>query len=257
MKAGVYQCDGAGLTPPQRLEKLAAAVDGKGLDLVVCPELFLTGYNVGAELHSQAEAANGELAGQLCAKARALRCAIVAGLPEIEGRTVYNSAICVDAEGKSLARHRKLAIPPGFERDWFTAGSEVTMFMLAGIKCALLICYDIEFPETVRAACLAGAEVVIAPTALGKQWDQVATKVVPSRAFENGCYMLYANHAGSEADLTYAGLSCIVGPDGRDIARADEREQLICATVDAAKVLAARQRLPYLAELTCLKPKLA
>jgi len=257
LHAGVFQCDGAGLTPSQRLEKLAHAIAGKGLDLVVCPELFLSGYNVGDELCSLAETADGPACAATAKLASATGTAIVAGLPEREDDEVYNTAICFDAKGRAIARHRKLAIPPGFERNWFTPGNTLTGFSLGGIRCALLICYDVEFPETVRAACQSGAEVIIAPTALGTQWDQVATCVIASRAFENGCYMLYANHAGREGDLDFAGLSCIVGPDGRDVARAGVAEQLVTATLDAGKVKAARERLPYMAELAALKPKLA
>lgn len=257
LKAGVYQCDGAGLTPGERLDKLATAIAGRKLDLVVCPELYLSGYNIDDKLHSLAEPADGRLCQATAKLAKAYGTAIVAGFPERDGDVVYNSAICIDATGKQIALHRKLAIPPGFERNWFTPGGKMTIFDLGGIKCALLICYDVEFPETVRAACSAGVEIVIAPTALGSQWDQVATRVIPSRAFENGCYMLYSNHAGSEGELAYSGLSCIVDPDGRDVARAGSEEELITAILDTQHVAAARRRLPYMLELEELVPKLA
>jgi predicted amidohydrolase len=257
LRAGVFQCDGAGLSPARRLEKLKAAIDGKGLDLVICPELFLTGYNVGDELRSLAEPAKGALCAATARLAQSTGTAIVAGFPEGADDAIYNTAVCIDAQGTTIAHHRKLAIPPGFERDHFTPGDRITSFTLAGMKCALLICYDVEFPETVRAACEAGAEVILAPTALGAQWDQVAACVIPTRAFENGCYLVYANHAGTEGDIDYAGLSCIAGPDGRDVARAGAHEEMIIATLHADKVKAARERLPYLPELAALKPKLA
>jgi predicted amidohydrolase len=59
MKTAIFQCDGAGLTPQARLGKLARAIEGQGLDLVVCPELFMSGYHVGEQLHELAEAADG------------------------------------------------------------------------------------------------------------------------------------------------------------------------------------------------------
>lgn len=257
MKAGVLQSDGAGLTLHARLDKLAAAISGKRLDLVVCPELFMSGYHVAEQLHVLAEPADGSMARATAALARAAGTAIVYGYPERDGASVYNSAAVISADGRLLANHRKLAIPPGSETNWFSPGSGLTMFKLGTMKCAVLICYDAEFPEAVRAACLAGAETVIVPTALSSQWDQVAERVIPARAFENGCWLLYANHAGAENGLTYHGGSCIVTPQGRDAARAGSGEELITATLDATTVAAARARLPYFSDLAALRPRLA
>lgn len=257
LKAGIFQSNGAGLKPVERLANLEEAIADQQLDLVVCPELFMSGYNVGSQLHELAETADGPFAQRVAELAQQAGTAICYGYPERDGETVYNSALVVSAAGHVLANHRKLAIPPGFEQNFFASGDQLTRFELGGIKCALVICYDVEFPETIRAACTAGAEIIIIPTALGTQWDQVAHRVVPARAFENGCYALYANHAGSEGDITYAGASCIVGPDGRDVARAGEEPQLVTATLEAARVAAARQRLPYLSDLVALRAKLA
>ncbi len=257
IRAGIYQSDGANSSPEQRLVGLATAITGQKLDLVVCPELFMSGYNAGRNLHDFAEPADGAFARAVAELARQTGTAVCYGYPERDGQAVYNSALVVSGTGEALANHRKLAIPPGFEQDYFASGDQLTLLDLHGMNCALVICYDVEFPEIVRAACLAGAQVVIAPTALGAQWDQVAHRVIPTRAFENGCYVVYANHAGVEGDITYAGASCIVDPAGRDVVRAGEGPQLISGKLEASRVAAARQRLPYFADLVALRPKLA
>ena len=87
------------------------------------------------------------------------------------------------------------------------------------LRIALLICYEIEFPEAARNAALNGADLILAPTALGAQWGVVAHKLVPTRAFENGIFIAYANHAGREGEIEYLGESCIVDPMGNDLAR--------------------------------------
>ena len=69
---------------------------------------------------------------------------------------------------------------------------------------------------------------------------------MPARAFENGVYVCYANHCGHENGLDYLGSSCIVGPDGRDLARAGPGAELIFARLERERVAAARARLPYL-----------
>jgi 5-aminopentanamidase len=257
MRAGVFQCNGAGLSPQARLDKLAAVIEGRNLDLVVCPELFMSGYHVADQVRALAEPASGPFAQGAATLARKTSTAIVYGYPERDGSMVYNSALAIGAGGATLANHRKLAIPPGSEEGHFIAGTGLTLLSLGGMRCAILICYDAEFPEAVRAACLAGAETVIVPTALSSQWDQVADRVIPARAFENGCWLLYANHAGTENGLTYHGGSCILTPQGRDAARAGADEELISAVLDQPSVTAARQRLPYFRDLADLRPRLA
>ena len=74
---------------------------------------------------------------------------------------------------------------------------EPEIFEIGGLKAALLICYDVEFPESVRALALAGAELVIVPTALMQPFDVVAKTIVPARAYENQLFVAYANRCGS------------------------------------------------------------
>jgi len=106
----------------------------------------------------------------------------------------------------------------------------------------------VEFPETVRSAALAGAHLVIAPTALSDRWPVVARQVIPTRAFENGLFVAYANHAGAHGDVSYLGESCIVGPDGRDLARAGAAPSVIAAALDPAAITAAREAIPFLTD---------
>ncbi len=256
MRAAVFQCAGGGLSPEQRLQRLKETISGQRLDLVVCPELFMSGYNAGDALVNLAEPSDGAFAEAIASLARANNTAIAYGYPEHTEEGIYNSALCIDRNGRLLANHRKLLLPPGFESRYFKAGQELTLFDLNGFRCAFLICYDVEYPESVRAAVEAGAELIIVPTALARNWGVVANKLIPTRAFENGCWMIYANHAGTDNDITYYGGSCIVAPDGEDAARAGSDETLISANLDPASVTAARTRLPYLQEVSELRVKL-
>jgi len=256
MKTGVFQMAGGGLSPDERLARLDGALTGTGLDLVLCPELFLSGYDVGGAIHDRAEPVDGPFRERMAALARNHGTVIVYGYPERAGDTVYNSALALGPDGATLANHRKLAIPPGFESRYFAQGEGLTFFEIGGLRCAILICYDVEFPETVRAAAEAGAQVVLVPTALVEVWPVVAHRLVPARAFENGVWLLYANHAGKEGASNYLGASCIVAPDGKDAVRAGAGEALIVADVDAARVTAAQERLPYLRKVADLRRRL-
>ena len=179
MKIALYQSALGGLEPARRLERLGAALAdpaAQAADLLVCPELFMSGYAVGEALHRFAEPADGPFATAVARLARANGRAILYGYPERDGDRVYNSAICFGPNGERIANHRKLVLPPGFEAKFFTCGDALTFFSLGGMKVALLVCYDIEFPEAVRAMALEGAEIVIAPTALKAIWKSVATE---------------------------------------------------------------------------------
>lgn len=112
----------------------------------------------------------------------------------------------------------------------------------------LLICYDVEFPEAVRAHALAGVDLVAVPTALMRPYDIVADTIVPARAYENQLFVAYANRCGAEAELNYCGRSCVVAPDGNDLARAGASEELIFAAVEPAAYQASRISNPYLAD---------
>ncbi len=245
MRIGVFQSAGGGLSPQQRLGRLAMAMSQQAIDLVVCPELFMSGYNVGESLAELAEPQTGAFAQQVAKLAISSGSAILYGYPERDGERIFNSALCIDKQGQVIASHRKLLLPPGFESDHFDCGAGLTLFNLNGVCCAILICYDAEFPEAVRAVVKAGASLVCVPTALTQEWGSVAFNMMPTRAFENGAWLAYANHAGSENGVNYFGASCIVAPDGKDSARAGREETLISAEFSAERVAAARARLPY------------
>ena len=256
MRAGVFQCAPGGLTPGGRLARLSDALRHERLDLVVCPELFLSGYDVGDSLVKLAETSDGPFSRQVARLARSSGTAIVYGYPERDGDRVYNAAVCIDSAGQLVANHRKMLLPPGVEGRYFTPGDRLTLFDLDGVRCSILICYEAEYPEAVRAAAEAGATVVLVPTALVDDWGSVALQMMPTRAFENGIWLLYANHAGTENGARYLGASCIVAPDGKDAARAGIGEELILADLDLKRATAAQARLPYLTGVGRLRPML-
>lgn len=257
MRTGIFQAASAGQSLDERLDNIDGILKGEALDLLVCPELYLSGYNLGDKLRELARPANGEYATAIARLAVKFQCAIVYGYPELaaDGR-LFNSAHCVDGEGNSVANHRKLILPPGSAESVFDSGSALSLFQLGAFKCALLICYDAEHPEAVRAAAQAGAHIIIVPTALDENWGFVATQMMPTRAFENGVWLLYANHAGAENGLRYLGGSCIVAPNGTDAARAGDQQALVTAEIDLLQVTAAQECLPYLSGATQLTAKL-
>ncbi|MFZ5675119.1 MAG: carbon-nitrogen hydrolase family protein [Pseudomonadota bacterium] len=242
----VYQAGLAGVPPAGKLDRLGQAIArGPHADLVVCPELFQSDYRAGQRLRPSAEAAE-EFAQGVAGIAAAHDCAIAYGYPEATEGRLHNSARVIASDGRTLANHRKLRLPGEYENTWFTCGDRLTDFALGDWRLAVLICYDIEFPELVRSCARRGAHLMIAPTALSDDWSVVSEKIVPARAFENGVFVAYANHAGRDSEFRYLGGSCIVGPDGRDRVRAGREEGLHAARLLPQDIAGARAKLKYL-----------
>ena len=248
MKLGVYQCAAAGRSPDERLAVLDRCMTGRRLDLLVCPELFLSGYNAGEAHQRLAETPEtGPFAGGIKALAERHGTAIAYGYPEQGEGVLYNSVALVDARGRVLANHRKrLPAPGSFEENVFADGAGVTFADLGDWRLAMIICYEVEFPESLRQAARGGANLVIVPTALGADWGVVAEHVVPVRAFENGIWLAYAGHAGEEGGARYYGGSRIADPMGRVVAEAGQAETVIEAALSLDAVTMAQARLPYL-----------
>lgn len=247
LRAAIYQYECRNESPAERLQRLDRMLDehqGK-LDLVICPELFLSGYNVGDRIRQLAEPRNGPAARVAATLASKHGTALIYGYPEQSGSVIYNAAACIDRNGRTIAHHRKLRLPNAFEKNYFATGDDYTLFELNGWSIAILVCYDVEFPEAVRACAARGAQLVVAPTALKKEWAFVARSMIPTRAFENRFFVAYANYCGREGSFEYLGESCFAGPDGRLIA-GGAAEALVTAELNQADIATARQALTYL-----------
>jgi predicted amidohydrolase len=213
----------------------------------MAPELFLTGYAIGDDIARLAEPADGDSAGAVAEIAGRHGLAIAYGYPERHGETVHNSAQLISADGGRLANYRKTHLFGCFERDHFEPGGQpVVQAELNGLTVGLMICYDVEFPENVRAHALAGTDLLVVPTAQMHPFQFVAESVIPVRAFENQLYVAYVNRVGREGEFEFVGLSTLAGPDGVARARAGRGEELVFADADPVALAASREANPYL-----------
>jgi len=255
LRIALWQCEQRPLDVAGNLARLATAAAraaADGADLLLVPEMFLTGYAIGSEAtHRLAEPADGPSARAIAALARQHGVAIAWGYPERCGFFVFNAAQCVDAQGQVVGQHRKVQLFGAADRAAFSAGEAFSpVFMLCGWRAALLICYDLEFPEAMRTAALAGAELVLVPTANMVGFDAVPLTLLPARAYENQCFVAYANCCGREGEgaaaLAYGGLSGVAAPDARLLAQAGRGEAWLLADLDPADP--ARRLNSYLAD---------
>lgn len=238
---GAYQC-----TSPagdlakglDRVERALSVAKERGVDLLTMPELLLPGY---------VAATRGPPEGWQAALARlqelvgAHQTALVIGLPEYAGDAWYNTAVAFGPDGKVLARYRKIQLYGELERDAFCPGERYVTFDYRGHRLGLLVCYDVEFPEHVRALARQGCEAILVPTANMQPFDCVNRLLVPARAIENAITIAYANYSGSEAHLTFTGQSLVARGDDR-VRRIETGEGLVSlATVAEGELPLATQ----------------
>lgn len=250
MRIAVYQGSGKPGEVATNLAAVAKAAHeaaGKGARLVIFPEAFLTGYNIGQRAHELAEPHDGPSPKELGHIAASAGIAILTGYYERAGDLVHNAAILVDRDGEVRANYRKCHLYGTMEKSLFSCGEGLTLATLDDFKVGILICYDIEFPEPARQLALSGAELIAVPTSLMSPGDIVATTMIPARACENQLFVAYANRIGREGDLDYVGQSCVAGPDGRTLVSAGrDEERLLYADLDRRAIAEARERYCYL-----------
>lgn len=221
----------ANVTTVEQTCQIAASLN---VDVVVFPELFLSGYNLGPALGNLAIPSDGDVIAKLRAVAKSNHVAIIVGFPEQLGDAIFNTAIVISRDGDVAAIHRKVFLFGNTEKQQFQRGDNFPVFVLAGRICGLSICYDIEFPEVSRSFKKRGAEIIFVPTANMVPYYNVPTTLVRARALENSLVVVYVNLTGTEGNQTYTGQSCIIAPDGNDIVRAGSDPAILVADVGPA-----------------------
>lgn len=243
--AGVPDDLGATVTETGRVAALAA---GQGANLLVFPEGFLTGYHIPGLAPGDLPGVEDALA-EIARIAARERLALVMGTHLDTPEGLRNAAVAVSATGAELGRYHKRALFGGWEQATFRPGSTALRFDCGGLRVGVAICYDVEFPELIRAEAQAGCDLVVVPTALMAPHDRVALQVVPVRAMENQVFVGYANRSGQEPGLEFVGLSCICGPSGEVLSRAGEAAELLLADLDRATIARARAEACYIDDL--------
>lgn len=243
-----------------------------GARLILLQELHNTLYFCQVEdptLCDLAEPIPGPTTERLGALAQELGVVIVASLFERRAAGLYhNTAVVLDTDGRIAGRYRKMHIPddPGFyEKFYFTPGDlGFSPIDTAVGRLGVLVCWDQWYPEAARLMALAGAELLLYPTAIGWNPDDPAAEQARQReawitiqrahAVANGMPVLACNRTGQEPDpsgqtagIHFWGSSFIAGPQGEILAQAaEDAPQILTATIDLAHGEAVRRIWPFL-----------
>jgi len=193
-----------------KMKRQITTAASAGAEMILFPELFLSGYCVPAEqMKKVAEERNGPSFQELSKAAKEANIAVLYGYPEVDrssgSEVFYNSAQLINKDGSSLANYRKSHLwidDMGYEKV-FKPGKEFENIVdCCGIKIGILICFDVEFPECARTLALKGVQLIAVPTAVFyTRFQNIPRILVPSRARENGVHIAYVNRYVQEPDL--------------------------------------------------------
>ena len=215
-------------------EELVRKAAADGADVVMLPETWNLGFFPRENLAELADP-NGEKVQSLFGTlAREVRVNIVAGSAvTVRGEKVFNTAYVFDREGACVAAYDKthLFTPMG-EHEYFTPGDHLCSFTLEGVRCGIIICYDLRFPELTRSLVLQGADLLFVPA----EWPAVRMlhwkTLNRARAIENQIFLACCNGCGTAGETVYGGHSAIDDPWGSVLAEAGEGEEIITADCD-------------------------
>lgn len=241
MRIGIFQFEPKPKAVEENLRKITSHLANFQADLVVLPELSLTGYLFSSrkELARYAQPIpNSPVCNHLLNFTAQHNINIVLGIAESAGEKIYNSAILVTTNG-TIHIYRKVHLFME-EKDLFDPGNlPFPVFTLGGTRIGMLICFDYFFPESGRTLALHGAQIICHPANLILNYAQSMTV---TRAQENRVFWLLANRIGTEEQngkkVSFTGASQIIAPDGAILYRASpEKEELTVLEINPAVAL--------------------
>lgn len=232
------------------LDIIKDSIKGSDAELLIFPEMFLTGYTLGDDVFKMAMSLDDPPIREIEEACGDHDKNIVFGFPErsskIKGQ-VHNSACLVGPSGV-MGSYKKMHLVdfgPFEEYAYFTPGSEPFTADINGYRIGLLICYDIFFPELVKYYAISGADLVICISASPSMTRRFFESVMTARAIENTVFFAYSNLTGFDSRMDFWGGSTVIGPRGDVISKAPYYEEAsVIARIDERSLRTARRNRP-------------
>ena len=238
-----------------KIKKIVAKAKKQGAELVIFPELSLTGYVVRDEIYDLAERIPGSSTRMMEDIAKKNQIHLVFGMPEISDKTeatLHNSAVLIGPEGL-IGKYHKMYLPTHSifeEKRYFRPGYQTAVFDTELGKLGLIICYDIYFPEVTRLTRLKGAELIICISASPGVRRSFFEVLTVARAIENTAFLAFVNLAGIQDGLQFWGGSRLIGPSGRILVQAKyDEEDFVTGEVNYPDIRSIEAFVPTLRDL--------
>ena len=225
-------------SPGDNIDQLIAEITSVAkrfpwVSMIVAGELC--GYGANTEF---AQCMPGDAESRLCRAAAEHNLWIIPGsLYELRDGAIFNTTPVIDPQGTVIARYRKIFPFRPYEHG-IAPGNEFVVFDVPEVgRFGISICYDMWFPETIRAMVWQGAEVILHPTMTGTIDRGRELLIAQSNAVCNQCYLLDVNNAGDLGN----GRSIFVGPEGEVLHQSGEQTEIVPLQLDLERVRAARR----------------
>jgi (R)-amidase len=228
------------------IETIGRADVAGGTKLIVFPEATLSGFPTRENVADVAQSLDGPALTSVRDAARRAGVSVAVGLAEREGARFYNTTVLVDDKGEIALRYRKTHLWAS-DVGVFTPGDRFETCLWNGLTVGLLICYDIEFPETARAVAALDADLLVVTNGNMDPFGPVHRRAITARAMENQMFALMVNRCGTGDDnLTFPGESALVDPFGEIVTAAGAQETLLGVDIDFKRLEASREHYRYL-----------
>ena len=227
-------------------ENLIGAAIKDAPDVIVLPETWNTGFFPKENLAALADRDGYAVKDRIGSLAKKYRVNIVAGsVSNVRDGAVYNTAYVFDRSGNCIATYDKTHLfSPMGENSFYQAGDHLCQCELDGIRCGLIICYDLRFPELTRALALRGMDMLF----IVSQWPDARISHLKSlcaaRAIENQVFLANCNACGSAGQTRFGGNSAMYDPLGQVLARAGSEETVFSAECDFSVLPSLRNAIP-------------
>lgn len=227
----------------------------RGADLVIFPELSLTGYITRDTTYELAEAIPGPSTRLLEEVTKKEKIYLVFGMLERSDKAhavLYNTAVLLGPKG-FIGKYRKMHLPTHSvfeEKRYFRLGYQAPVFETDIGKLGIIICYDVFFPETSRLLRLKGTQFIICISASPAVRRRFFEALTVARAIENTAFLAYVNLVGIEDGLQFWGGSRLIAPNGSIITQAKyDEEDLALGSIDYADLERVEAFVPTLRDL--------
>src|SRR5205809_4801009 len=238
----------------RQISEQASKARKKNIDLLIFPELQLTGYTMRDEVSHLAESIPGPSTRKVETLAREHGVHVVFGMPEeseVKG-VIHNTAVFVSPKGL-VGKYRKIHLPTHTvfeERRYYRPGNEASVFDTPLGKIGLTICYDLYFTELTLLEALGGAELIVCISASPGLRRRFFESFCLSRAMENAVYLAYVNRVGIEEGLQFWGGSRVVSPSGSVLVQCKyDVEEFQPCKIDLDEVGRSRTFIPTIKDL--------
>lgn len=243
MRVAILQYDIQWMDSSANIVKIEALISNENqIDLLVLPEMCLTGFNMNAEEASIKE--NSKEILDLISLCKKNTTAIIGSFAIVSEENYYNRVLHITADGIKNKYDKQYLFSPSGEDNVYTSQFPTGIFSINGCGVMPQVCYDLRFPESVRTTALPDVIIYMAnwPKPRISHWDAL----LKARAIENQCFVIGCNRIGIDQNKwEFPGHSQLISPGG-EITNIDQKSEKLIVDIDHKSIAAYRSKYPFI-----------